>query len=470
MKLYNSLTKIKERVAPLEANTIRMYTCGPTVYDNAHIGNLSSYIFADSLKRVLKQQGFIVKHIMNFTDVDDKTIRRSLQKYPNLDPKERLLKLTRHYEKSFIKDMQAIGNSTDDIEFVRATDTIPAILVLITNLYEQGFAYISDDGVYFSIDAYKKSGKKYGQLLEIDDSNTSQARIANDEYDKDSVHDFALWKKAKSNEPTWKFRLGEHQLDGRPGWHIECSAMSTTHLGQPFDIHTGGVDLLFPHHENEIAQSTAGRTEPIYSQIFAHNQHLLVNGKKMSKSLNNFYTLNDITKKGFSPLAFRLMILQSHYRSQSNFTWETLNDAQNNLKQLRSIAEAQYQLVKNPTALTGKDLKKYRKELSNAIAEDLNFPRAFMTLSKVVDQIKQNQFHKKDAETLTEFLKNLDQILGLQLSSIEDISAEQKMLIQKREQARLSGDWPLADKLRNQLLKLGLDIRDTSNGSIWSRV
>lgn len=467
MKLYNTLTKNIEDIKPLEGNTIRMYSCGPTVYDHAHIGNLSSFISADTLKRTLKSAGFNVSHVMNFTDVDDKTIKRSREKYPDLEPKEALHKLTREYEDIFKKDMVAIGNSIDDIEFVRATDMIPAMQVFISELHDQGFAYIAEDGVYFSIDAYKKSGKTYGQLLKLDSSNTSQARIANDEYDKDSVHDFALWKTAKPGEPVWEFELDGHKLDGRPGWHIECSVMSSSQLGQPFDIHTGGVDLIFPHHENEIAQSTAGKDDSVYAKVFSHSEHLLVDGKKMSKSLNNFYTLEDIEEKGFDPLGFRLMVLQSHYRSQSNFTWENLQAAQNRLESLRNFADLRFQLSNAATAIDYGDLDILWSEMGRSLHEDVNSPLALRYVSNLEEKVNEKGFRKDDG--FIQYLNDLDALLGLNLSSSNDITEDQRQLIESRQAARKAQDWAKSDELRDQLKEQGIEVKDTPQGAVWSK-
>lgn len=467
MKLYNTLTKKTEDVKPLEGNTIRMYSCGPTVYDHAHIGNLSAFIAADTLKRALKSAGFTVRHVMNFTDVDDKTIKRSQEKYPNLDPKEALHKLTREYEEIFKTDMAAIGNSINDIEFVRATDMIPAMQVLISTLYDEGFAYITDDGVYFSIDAYQQSGKKYGQLLKIDSSNTSKERISNDEYDKDSAHDFALWKTAKPGEPVWEFTLGNQHIHGRPGWHIECSAMSASSLGQPFDIHTGGVDLIFPHHENEIAQSTAGRDDPMYAKLFSHSEHLLVDDKKMSKSLNNFYTLGDITNRGFDPLAFRLMILQSHYRSQSNFTWENLQAAQNRLNSLHDFADLRFQLTDSASAIDYGGLDILWSEATRSLYEDINTPQALKYMSDLEEKINTSGFKKE--EGFMQYLNDTDALFGLRLTTSSDITEDQRQLITQREQARKSKDFAKSDELRNKLKKQGIEVKDTDRGTVWSR-
>ena len=298
---------------------------------------MSAFIYVDTLRRLLAFSGYSVHHVMNITDVDDKTIKRSQTEYPEDSAETAIKNLTTVYEASFKNDIASIGIETDKFEFIKATDSIAIMQQLIRRLYEHKFAYIADDGIYFSIEAYERSGKKYGQLVEIDTSNTSQARINNDEYDKQSAHDFALWKFMQPNEPAWSFEIDGKDYLGRPGWHIECSAISTDALGQPFDIHTGGVDLMFPHHENEIAQSTADQDSPAYSEVFLHNEHILVDNQKMSKSLGNSYTLDDILEHSFQPLAFRLLVLQSHYRKQADFTWEILDSAQKRLTELKNI-------------------------------------------------------------------------------------------------------------------------------------
>ena len=246
LKLYNSLGRKIEEFKPV-GDTVKIYSCGPTVYDNVHIGNLSSFIFADSLNRAIELADFKLKHVMNITDVDDKTIRRSQEDDNESSPEIALKELTTKYELIFKDDIKAVGVNQDRYQFIRATDSIAAIQDLIRKLIDDGFAYITDDGIYFSITEYQKSGKKYGQLIDLDIKDSSKARINNDEYDKHSVHDFALWKLRREGEPSWSFEINGKDYFGRPGWHIECSAMSTEMLGQPFDIHTGGIDLIFPH-------------------------------------------------------------------------------------------------------------------------------------------------------------------------------------------------------------------------------
>jgi cysteinyl-tRNA synthetase len=461
MKLYNTLSRSVTDFKPLEAQQVRMYSCGPTVYDRIHIGNLSAFVAADTLRRVLTAQGFDVKHVMNFTDVDDKTIHRSTETYPELDRAEALSKLTRQYEDIFLSDMLAIGNDTTAIEFIRATDSIEAMRHLITRLYKAGFAYITDDGVYFSIEAYKKSGKTYGQLLELSTQNTSVARIDNDEYDKESVHDFALWKTRKDDEPAWEFELDGHNLLGRPGWHIECSVMSATSLGQPFDIHTGGIDLIFPHHENEIAQSTAGVDNPIYASYFVHNEHLLIDGKKMSKSLGNFFTLHDIQEKGFEPQAFRLMILQSHYRSQTNFTWQNLEAAQNRLKRWRALCDLVWQQDKS----SGSFNSIHREALLTALADDLDTPAAMLVVEEAFTEAE--QLHIDDA--FKAFVELIEAVLGLRLMG-DGISGNTRQTLKDRQTARDNKEWEKSDELRVQLSRQGIGVRDTPQGQIWYRI
>ncbi len=455
MKLYNSLAKKIEEFKPVKDGFISIYTCGPTVYERAHIGNLASFIYVDTLRRALSAAfpNSKIKHVMNITDVDDKTIKRSQEEYPSLEPMAALKKHTKHYEDLFMQDMQAVGVDLEDIKFVRATEYVSQIQQLIQQLLDVGVAYVSDDGIYFSIAEYKKSGKTYGQLVEITVESIGESRIDNDQYDKDNAHDFVLWKKQKTGEPAWDFDINGQNIVGRPGWHIECSAMSTGELGQPFDVHTGGVDLKFPHHENEIAQSTAAANKEHLAKFFIHNEHILVDGKKMAKSENNFYTLEDIKKKGFDPLAFRLMVLQSHYRSQMHFSWENLEAAQNRLNYLRAWADLSYQhdVIRQIMSASAQD---YASETN----DDLRAYNIFLLIESNADKApKVELLHKADA------------LLSLGLSGSTDITDAQKKLINEREKARDSQDWTHSDELRDVLKNQGIGIKDTDNGTIWFR-
>lgn len=469
MKLYNTLSKKLEDVSPIDGKEVRIYSCGPTLYDRIHIGNISSFIFADTLRRAAKFSGFKVRQVMNFTDVDDKTIKRSME-LGLKDPRSALQNVTKKYELLFLDDVKSVGNA--DAEFVHATDFIKEMQDLITELYRSKIAYAAKDGVYFSIANYVASGREYGQLLKLNSSSTAESRIDNDEYDKDSAHDFALWKTQKAGEPSWKFTLDGKKLDGRPGWHIECSAMSRAKLGQPFDIHTGGIDLIFPHHENEIAQSTAASEDSVLATLFVHNEHLLIDGRKMSKSLNNFYTLEDIRKRGFEPVAFRLLVLQSHYRSQLNFTWTSLEAAQNRLNNLRAWADLVHQSTENSTSnKLAEQIEKTVIAMAEATSNDLNTPSALAALSALVEQTYlQQNVRSINTDKFKELLECLDQLFGLGLSGRPDITDDQKNLIEKREIARKTNNWDESDMLRQQLTQSGLSVNDTACGAIWSRI
>ena len=466
MKLYNTLTHSVDNFAPLQNNTVRMYSCGPTVYNHAHIGNLSSYIYADTLRRTLKAIGYQVKHVMNFTDVDDKTIRDSHIKYPDDEPMVALTKFTAHYERVFLDEMAQVGNSVDALTFVKATDNIANIQQLIRKLLEQGDAYVADDGIYFSISEYRKT-HQYGQLSHIDFNATDRQRINNDEYDKDHAHDFALWKAQKPGEPAWDFQLPDgSNMPGRPGWHIECSVMSVKNLGQPFDIHTGGVDLIFPHHENEIAQSTAGNQPAEYANFFVHNEHLLVNGAKMSKSAHNFYTLPDLVERSFSPLDFRLLVLQSHYRSATNFSWKTLEAAKNRRHRWCNVAELRHQVSDNPSEEQIDKVSQLVEQAQDAMENDLDTPNALKYFDEAFDLFKPEQ---TDLGALDMLLTAIDQLLGLKLiETTPDIAPEDYELIDERQQARHAKDWARSDQLRDELAERGIQIKDGPT-PIWSR-
>jgi cysteinyl-tRNA synthetase len=467
MKLYNTLTRQIEEFTPLQDNAVGIYTCGPTVYNHSTIGNLSSFIFADTLARTLRVSGYDVKHVMNLTDVDDKTIKKGHETYPHDEPMAALKQLTEQYGQIFLEDIRTIGNAVDFVTFTKATEYIPQMQQLIERLMSEGFAYAADDGIYFSIEKYRQSGKVYGQLSEITENSTSTARVNNDEYDKESAHDFALWKAEKAGEPAWDFHMGGKNYRGRPGWHIECSVMSTASLGQPFDIHTGGVDLIFPHHENEIAQSTAGQDKP-YAAFFAHNEHLLVDGQKMSKSLNNFYTLEDIKQKGFDPLSFRLLVLQAHYRTQAHFSWDNLQAAQNRLQGFREIADLRWQSIEDNSDASLYD--EAYQGLIDDMQNDLDTPRALTRLNAFADKLKDSLVSIHHLKQFDELMAKIDGLLGLDLSTRKDITAEQKTLITQRQQARDSEDWAKADQFRDQLAEQRIAVRDTIYGPIWYRV
>jgi len=440
MYLYNTLSRKKELFKPVNNNKVALYTCGPTVYDFSHIGNLRTFIFEDVLKRTLDFNGYSVRHIMNLTDVDDKTIKKSLEQ------KEPLNVFTGRYTKSFKEDIKEL-NIIFPKKFAPATLYIKEMVKIIKKLEKEGIAYEKDGSFYFKIKKFKNYGRLSG--LENRELKTG-ATVDVDEYDKENPADFVLWKAwtEKDGPVFWKNELGK----GRPGWHIECSAIANKLLGPTIDIHAGAVDLIFPHHENEIAQSEAV-TGKKFVKFWVHGEHLLVDGQKMSKSLKNFYTLNDIKKKGFLALAFRYFCLQAHYRSKLNFTWEALDGAGNALKKI--WAEAR-QLPK-PKGGCGK----YEKEFSESISDDLNTPEALASLWEML---------KSDcpAEAKSASLLKFDKVLGLDIKKYLNkkikIPKEILELARKREDARKNKNWKEADRLRKRIGELGFEIEDTKNG------
>lgn len=462
LKLHNTLTKETEDFQPINPKEVKIYSCGPTVYNHAHIGNLASYIYVDLLHRVVKlATKSPVKHVMNFTDVDDKTIRDSRLKYSHLEPMEALKSLTKEYEGIFLTEMREIGNSTEDVTFVRATDSIEAIQDFIKKLLEAKVAYEADDGIYFSIKEYQKK-RKYGQLSKV---SVGHARIENDEYDKDQAADFALWKKQKPGEPAFPFTVDGKDFTGRPGWHIECSVMSVQNLGQPFDIHTGGIDLIFPHHENEIAQSTAGDQPEHLANYFFHTEHLLVDGKKMAKSANNFYTLGDIKDKKFRPLDFRLLVLQSHYQSPTQFTWDALEAAHSRLNGWKDAFELTYQTKDSKDHEQLSKVNELVDKAIQALFDNLNTAQALSYTDQAFALFTPENCNHLALTALAVFCSRE---LGLSIISLtDDITDDQKDKIARREQAKQSHDFAQADAIRSELEEQGITLDDTPFGTIW---
>jgi len=459
MKLYNSLSNKNEDFIPIDDSLVGMYSCGPTVYDNLHIGNLSAFIYADVVRRSLEVNGYSVKHVMNITDVDDKTIRDSKKHYPDDEPKLSLKKLTDKYTKIFKDDLVKTGVNLHSIQLISAVETIPEMINLTQKLLDNDIAYIADDAVYFSITKYYQSGHVYGVLQKIA-TQQSKARIVNDEYDKESASDFALWKRTVAGEPYWEASFSEDNMvtvmPGRPGWHIECSAMSEKTLGTPFDIHTGGIDLKFPHHENEIAQTCGAGTKQL-ANYFVHNNHILVDGKKMAKSAGNYTTLREVEEKGYSPLAFRLLVLESHYHSESNFSWDIMQSASNRYKNWLMYAETIWQLPHSTDTSVIEIIKK-------ALSENINTPLALKHIDAYFEQVGKNS--KSPSKAVLDFIETA---LGMSLKTA-DIDAENKKLLAKRKEARQNQDWELSDSLRTTLLANGIHVRDENSGQVWSRV
>lgn len=442
LKIYNSLTKKEEFFKPIKEGHVGMYSCGPTVYNYPHIGNYRAFIFTDILKRYLKYSGFDVMHIMNITDVDDKTIRDSVAKG------ESLLDFTEYYTEEFNKELGKL-NVLPPTKQPKATEHIKEMVYMTEELLGKDFAYKGEDGsIYFNIQKFKKYGKLSGLDLEKI-KEKSQSRIKKDEYDKENAEDFALWKAwdETDGEVYWDTPLGR----GRPGWHIECSAMSTKYLGNHFDIHTGGVDLVFPHHENEIAQSECASGEH-FVNYWLHNEHLLIDGKKMSKSLKNDYRLNDLENKGFSAIDYRYLLLQANYRTILNFTWESLDSAKQALKKLKTL----FLSLPHQGAIS----ESYKNMFEEAMNDDLNTSEALGVLWKVAKDEKISPADKKAT------LLNFDEVLGLGMKTWkkEEIPDDVLRLAKERNTARDKKDWTTSDKLRGIIQDLGYDIKDTNEG------
>ena len=469
INLYNTLTKKKEKFEPIKKDQVGLYTCGPTVYNYAHIGNLRSYIFADILVKSLRYKfgSENVKWIMNITDVDDKTIRDSKLKYPNLDPMEALKKFTEEYESYFLEDMEKLNISRPD-EIMHATKYIKEMKELVNKIVEKGYGYIKDGSIYFDVKKYSNNFK-YGKLVNIDVANLKNGvSVDADEYEKENIQDFVLWKGRKNGEPYWEFELNNESLPGRPGWHIECSAMGNAKLGIPFDIHTGGIDLKFPHHENEIAQSVIGYgvDEPV--KYWLHNEFLNVDGVKMSKRFNNFHTLRGIEEKGINPLAFRFLCLQTGYNKIMNFTWESLKAAEEGLNHLYNqlISILDYQYIDNNLAAVSDKLGNLNTEILNnfidAINDDLNTPKS---LSFISELLKSDTKKGDKIKTILE----IDKMLGLNI--IETITirpvkipTEIEELKHLREKYRNENNFVESDRLRDKIEKLGYIVEDTKDG------
>ncbi|MFQ5620243.1 MAG: cysteine--tRNA ligase [Candidatus Nanoarchaeia archaeon] len=455
LKVFNTLTRELEEFKPLKEGEVTLYTCGPTVYNHVHIGNLRCFTFYDILRRYLEYKGLKVHHVMNITDVDDKTIRDSQAN--NIPFKE----FTEHYTKVFIEDLETL-NIKIAHDLPKATDYIDEMAKFVQTLVDNGAAYKSDDGsIYFSV----KEFTDYGKLSRIDLSQLqagASGRITTDEYEKDQASDFAVWKAwdEQDGDVFWETPLGK----GRPGWHIECSVMSTSLLGKTFDIHTGGVDLIFPHHENEIAQSEAC-TDQKFVNYWMHNAHILVDGKKMSKSLGNFYTLPQLLEKGFDPMAIRYALMSVHYRFQMNFTFEVVEAAANSLEKLRIFV----------LSLNDKNAESNNPDLDNAVTkcknhfeaamdEDLETSKALAAVYDFIREINKMDLSKNDAHKVRDFLKKINDVLGVIDFTEESIPQEIKDLAEQREQARKDKDWNKSDELRDLINEKGYVVDDSPDG------
>jgi cysteinyl-tRNA synthetase len=442
-----------------------MYTCGPTVYDYAHIGNFRAFLFEDLLKRWLEYRGYMVTHVMNLTDVDDKTIRGSQkQQVP-------LKQYTEHYANAFFEDIKAL-NVKLATHYPKATDHITEMVALVKTLIAKGYAYKSQDGsIYYAINKFKN----YGKLSHINVQELQAgARVKTDEYTKEEAQDFALWKAwtPEDGGVFWETELGK----GRPGWHIECSAMSMRYLGETFDIHCGGIDNMFPHHENEIAQSEAA-TGKKFVNYWLHNEHLLVEGHKMSKKLGNFYTLRDLLGKGYDPIAIRYLLLSTHYRAQFNFTFEGLDAAKSAVERLRNLVRRlQGTDGKGSHGKVDSAVHVVQTDFGCAMDDDLNISVALGALFDFVRDVNglldAGVVSKKEADSVAAVMHEFDAVLGVigDVKQEEALPKEAEDLVRKREEARKAKDWAAADALRTKLREIGVIVEDTPQGVKWRLV
>lgn len=443
-----------------------MYSCGLTVYDYAHIGNLRAYIFVDLLRRWLEYRGFDVQHVMNLTDVDDKTIRGMQKEGVSLE------QYTQKYTDAFFEDLQALNIKKAKI-IPKATEHIKEMVKLIEILMEKGYGYKGEDGsIYYDISKFKNYGKL--SKMKIEELKTG-ARVKVDEYGKEQASDFALWKAwdPDDGDVFWETKLGK----GRPGWHIECSAMSMKYLGETLDIHTGGVDNIFPHHENEIAQSEVV-TGKKFVNYWLHNEHLLIDGERMGKSLKNFYTLRDLLRMGHDPIAVRYLLMSTHYRKQLNFTFEGLKAAKKALQRLYDFMERLEEIkVTEDGEEIGELVEKARKNFEDAMDDDLNINKALATVFNFVKEVNilidQKRLNRAGAKQVKGLMMDFDKVLGI-LSDFwkrkeEKLPKEVEELIRKREKARKAKDWETADAIRDKLQRMGIILEDTPEGVKWKK-
>lgn len=471
MKLYNTLGRELKDFKPIEAGKVRIYTCGPTVYDYQHIGNYSGYIYWDILVRLLKSQGYDVKRVMNITDVghlvsDSDEGEDKLEKGAQREGKT-ARQVADFYTEDFKKDVKIL-NLLEPDQCAKATDFIPEQIELIKKLIDKGFAYQTKQAIYFDVAKLSDYGKLTGQNLS-DKEVGARSDVVTDA-DKHSPQDFALWfftvGRFAVHEMHWDSPWG----DGFPGWHVECSAIIHTLLSDPIDIHTGGVDHIGTHHTNEIAQTEAAFGHPL-ANFWLHNNHMMVNGQKISKSLGNGYSLQDLQKRGFSPMDFKMLVLQSHYRSQSNFSWENLEAAKNRLLKYLNIASLRHQKFAASEYNQGTSFQRSIKDLEEALGEDLNTPEVLSCIDSEIENIEHNGLVEGYQEDFDHWLETIDELLGIRLMNLsKDIADEQKELIKNRQAARTQDDWQKADQIRRQLEEQGVGINDTPNGPVWYRL
>jgi len=466
MRLYNTMTRTKEEFKPLKDKVVNMYVCGPTVYNYIHIGNARAFIVFDTVRRYLEYKGYTVNYVQNFTDIDDKIINRA--KEENTTEKE----IAERFIEEYFKDADALGIKRATVH-PRATEHIDDIIEFIKILIDKGYAYVVDGNVYFETAKFKDYGKLSHKNI---DELMAGARVEIDEKKKNPL-DFALWKAQKPGEPAWDSPWGK----GRPGWHIECSVMSTKYLGKTLDIHAGGPDLIFPHHENEIAQSEAAYDQP-FSKYWMHIGYLNVNNEKMSKSKGNFFTVRELTEK-YDPEVLRLFMLMAHYRSPINFSldlldqaksaYERLSNAVVNLKHLVNITKDRELSDEEKDLIVKFD--EYKKQFEEAMDDDFNTADAISVLFEMAKTANANlngNSSKKLVEYILEMFLKLSDVLGLSYKNAETEIEDEEILrlIEERQKARKEKNWKLADEIRDKLKERGIILEDTPEGVRWKRI
>ena len=461
LRFYNTLTRRLEAFEPLEPGHVRLYTCGPTVYDYSHIGNLRTFLFEDILRRTLELAGLRVTQVMNLTDIDDKTIREA--KAAGLE----LRAYTESFIEAFFADLDTLRVERAE-HYPRATDYIPQMVELVERLEAAGHAYRSDGSIYYRIATFPGYGKLSGVRPE---ANLVGARVDSEEYEKDDARDFVLWKGAREGEPVWETAVGP----GRPGWHLECSAMSMALLGERFDMHTGGVDNIFPHHENEIAQSEGATGKP-FARYWLHAEHLVVEGEKMAKSKGNFFTLRDLVAKGHDPLAVRYLLISVPYRQKLNFTVDGLHAA---AQAIERIANTLRRLEHTPPAageggLEQAAVDEFSRDYREALADDLNTARALAALHTLLRQVNTaldgDGIPAEVRPALDAAFADVAAVLDILPAAAESGADEEiQRLVDARTAARGARDFARADELRERLAEMSVVIEDTPHGTVWHR-
>jgi cysteinyl-tRNA synthetase len=464
VRLTNTLGRRLVDFAPLEPGHVRLYTCGPTVYNVAHIGNLRTFVFEDVLRRHFRARGDRVTQVMNLTDVDDKTIRGAQEAGLPLG------EFTAEYVEAFFRDIDRLNVEPAE-HYPKATDHVPEMIEMIRKLEARGHTYVSEGSVYFRISTFPGYGKLSG--IDLDQMRRGD-RVADDEYEKEDVRDFALWKAAKPGEPSWPSPWGE----GRPGWHIECSAMSMKYLGEHFDIHTGAVDNIFPHHENEIAQSEGATGHP-FVEVWLHAEHLIVDGEKMSKSKGNFYTLDDVLERRDDSAAVRYLFLSVPYRKKLNFTWEALGAAAAAVARIRSAAVRIEELAsavsprRDGSFPSEERAALFRSEFASGMDDDLNTPEAlaavFNYLRQVNAAVDDGSLDSDGARVARGALAEADRVLGVLPAAPEVLPSEVEEKIALRNAARQRRDFAEADRIRGELASRGIVLEDTPGGTRWKK-